>query len=469
MSKDIVSQLKKMKTYNGRINPDHSWVASNRETMMTQISNTVPEIRATFNFDMLWQGMSIFVPTKFVYDVVRPLLVFLVVGAVATSGWIVSVSATEDCLPGDMCYGVKMAVEKTQEIVLSVTGSDEEETQLHLEFASRRATEVKKVVEKKDDTKAPQKAQVAMDKLEKSLQSANVSVKKVGENTPEKIVEMNKEVKIKTDEIKQSLQEAEENSAGVDVSEAKKLAQNTSLLAVEVVLQGKEDGKVVVSDEEVKNLINERFASSHTWVVSLQEKIEELANEVVVRGLSTTSMAIDASLWSKLGRGETAEIQSETTSTDSIDTTMVNTTINEIVVSLEQIIKEKTPGLEEELTSIANLLEENKYFEVINKIRAIEQKIEDLDDLRRGVKQAVSPFKEELSAKEEKLELPNNEGVSTTSEQTAINTPEADITTTTISTSTTSSFTTTGTEPVSTTTTTVSSTVENGGVEIKEE
>ena len=153
MSHILKTQLKTAKELNDRLNPDSSWVARNRANLMAQIGNTVSGDQPRFRFDYVWQAINIFVPGRLAYTVVRPMAVFVLVGAVATSGWIASVGATQNCLPGEICYGVKLAAEKTQELVTTVTGAKDQQAQMHLEFATRRANEVKKVVENVEKTR----------------------------------------------------------------------------------------------------------------------------------------------------------------------------------------------------------------------------------------------------------------------------------------------------------------------------
>jgi len=209
-------QLKKLKNTNSRINPDRSWVLENKEKMMCQIGNSTTNEKNTFSFTYIWDMINVIVPGQMVYSVVRPVLVFLLIGAVATSGWIASVGATANSLPGDIGYGVKMATEKTQQIVASMTSSDQKEAELHLEFATRRAKEVKKIVEKKDEEISKEETSknvgIAIEHLEKSIDSANDKLKKVTENQPEKVVEASKVVAEKTKEIKDDLRDAENAS-----------------------------------------------------------------------------------------------------------------------------------------------------------------------------------------------------------------------------------------------------------------
>jgi len=207
MSQELISQLKKIKEINGRINADQSWVAQNKACMLSQIKNTVPEEPVKFSLNMIWQAMEVLLPGRVVYSVMRPMAVFVLVGGIALSGWIASASATENCLPGEMCYGVKMAVEKTQEVVVNVTGSSDAKAQMHLEFANRRADEVKQVLTKNDSNSSAQ-ATETIKMLEESLQSVRDNFAKLGVDEPKRAEEITKEITNKTEEIKTKLEDA---------------------------------------------------------------------------------------------------------------------------------------------------------------------------------------------------------------------------------------------------------------------
>lgn len=286
--KEIISQLQSMKNMNGRINPDRAWVAKNRALLMQQINNTLPEEKNKFHWERMWGALTVFLPNRFVYGVVRPVAVFVLIGAIATSGWIASVSATQNCLPGDVCYGVKLAAEKTQALVVAVAGTKGEATQMHLEFAKRRATEVKKVVEN-NAPGASGKATVTIEKLEKSIKTAGETLKDAAVSQPENAMEVAKEVKEKTKEINDSLKSVEAQSmAGVSVAEAKLLIKETNLQAVEAVVQSKEDGKINVSTEEVKNLVKDEIKNVSDESAVVNGKVQTAIKDINVQNASTT-------------------------------------------------------------------------------------------------------------------------------------------------------------------------------------
>lgn len=351
MSREIIEKIQQIKNHNGQVNPDRDWVVQNRAQMMTQIKNTLPETKPKFNFDMVWQGIGIFIPNRIVYHVVRPVAVCALVAAVATSGWIASVSATESCLPGDICYGVKLAAEKTQVMVASVISSDEKEAQMHMELASKRAKEIKKVVadNKVDSTK---NAQVAVVSLEESIHTVGEKIKTVGENNPEKVLEMSKNVTEKTKEIKESLKDVEQQNIEIDVDGIKKITNEVSLAAVEKVVQKKEEGKVEVSEEEVKQLVNAQIEIISGDIGTVQQKAE-----VVVGQINSDQAA------------QTLVANNSTTTVDTTSTTENAAIVKEAVESTSKTVAVNTEQTEKSLTEAKTLVESNQLMQAIQIVK----------------------------------------------------------------------------------------------------
>jgi len=289
MERRIREQLKQLKTEYGRINPDRAWVVSNREKTMRQIINTTSS-ETTFDFHFIYNVCKALVP-KQIYPVVRPIVAIGLVIAVAASGWIASASASAGCLPGDVCYGVKIAAEKTQAAVVAVTGTKKDKAKLHLEFASRRAKEVKKVVETKK-TEAPKQAAVAIQKLEESIKTVNDTIKEVKEEKPSDIVEVKNEVEKTTSEIKQTLKEAGAQNANVDVTEAKKVVKDANLNAVAAVVETKEAGKINMSDKDAKTMVEKAINDTMTEnnvVKDSAVSTTELVKQIEAKPIAVTS------------------------------------------------------------------------------------------------------------------------------------------------------------------------------------
>jgi len=389
-------QLKKLKNTNSRINPDRSWVLENKEKMMCQIGNSTTNEKNTFSFTYIWDMINVIVPGQMVYSVVRPVLVFLLIGAVATSGWIASVGATANSLPGDIGYGVKMATEKTQQIVASMTSSDQKEAELHLEFATRRAKEVKKIVEKKDEEISKEETSknvgIAIEHLEKSIDSANDKLKKVTENQPEKVVEASKVVAEKTKEIKDDLRDAEKSSEeGLDMSATKKKVNEANISAVEAVVQVKGEG-VEVSDEDLQGLIKDQ-------IDSILEDVGDLKTETdgVVKDLEEMKVVLD-----ELEEKKEDEIDetSMPTSTAPVVENIVSTSsvqLADVETAVDSVVK-KTDDTEEvvkDLEEMRDLVDNNQISEALERVRQASDTTEQTGQEVNEVKKAIDEISKE--------------------------------------------------------------------------
>lgn len=360
----IKQQLKNLKNQNGRINPDPGFVAFNRERLMNQIGNTVtPEKKSIYNMDTLWQAMQIFVPGRFAYAVVRPIAIFVLVGAIATSGWIASASATQNSLPGDLGYKVKMAVEKTQEMVVSVTGSSQEKTQMQMEFAKRRAEEIKKVTETPSkDSK--EKAAVAIAGLESSIKSANENLKDTAASTPEKMIEVIQDLNAKTKEINNTLKEAQQQDGSIVVAGVKQLINDTMLTAVETVVQKKNDGALDFSNNEVKQLV--------------KDQLNSLTDSMAV---STSTLPVVVSTTAKI----IAPVDSSSTTLNVI----VPTTTQAIVDQTVKTVEQTTQTAQKDLQTAQNLIDSNQLLEAIQKAKQVNDATAQIEQKVSEVKQVI--------------------------------------------------------------------------------
>lgn len=391
MPQQIISQLKELKNVKGRVNPDHFWVEKNREILLQQISQTVPD-KKSFIWSDVWDGMAIFLPNRLVYGVIRPVTALLLIGAVATSGWIASVSATESCLPGQVCYGVKMAVEKTQELVVTATSSGEETTQMHLDFAQKRANEAKKVVENKKPD-ASKQAKVAIDKMEKSIKTASETLKDVSNSKPEKVLAVAQNVTTKTKEISETLKEisdtlknTENQTTEVNVADAKSVLKEAGFQAMETIVQTKEEGKVVVDEQALKDLIKNEINNVLTDSQDLQTNVEALAKSIENKGelmieLPTMTAPVNTTT---VAEAETQTSSSTVTTTvQTISLTALTTDITKKVEGVQAIIKT-------DLEAVAVLMENNQVKEALQKVKETSQLAQETNKIVSEVQKLIN-------------------------------------------------------------------------------
>lgn len=388
MSNFLKTQLKTAKEQNNRLNPDSSWVARNRANLMAQIGNTVSEDQPRFRFDYVWQAINIFVPGRLAYTAVRPITIFILVGAVATSGWIASVGATQNCLPGEICYGVKLAAEKTQELVTTATGAKDQQAQMHLEFATRRANEVKKVVENKEYD-APQRAAEAMEKLEKSIQTANEVIKEVVEEEPDKIVEVVKGMQETAKDINQKLTDAaEQGGKEVDVAGTKQIVKDSSLDIVQTVVQKNEGDGGVVSDEDAKEMVQTQIDVAMQDTGKMQSKAEDAVKVLEAAPITSNNLPSDVvvSVSSTIVIS-TSSIQVVVSSTAPV--VLPTSTIKDVLSDVSKQAITQGEASQKTLEEAKVLVDSNHLLEAIGKVKDATQAAEQAERTVVEVTKAV--------------------------------------------------------------------------------
>ena len=100
---DLKKKLKSIK-HRG-VNPNKEWLKKNRNFLLSQISNTVTEESGNkFNLsaEKMWKFMSVFLPRTVVYGVVRPVAIMAMVLSLGTGGWIATVAASQNTIPGEI-------------------------------------------------------------------------------------------------------------------------------------------------------------------------------------------------------------------------------------------------------------------------------------------------------------------------------------------------------------------------------
>jgi len=385
MEKFLKAQFKNIRKQNGGINPDGLWVSENRAKLLHQIGNTTVTEKTKFNFWLPYQFAKALVPNQ-IYAPVRVMMALFLVGVITLSSWIASASATESCLPGDICYGVKLAAEKTQSALVSVTGSKKDKASLHLDFAKRRADEAKKVVTEQKP-KAETNVVVALKKLEENIQVVSDSIKENKDSAPEQVVEMKKEVEQKTTEIKQVLKEVDNQTVSVDISNTKQVVKDVNLKAVEIVVQTKEEGKVAVSDSEVKTMVEQVIAETlkdNTEVKDTAKATTDVVEKITNPALNTSSTSsLVSSTMALIFNTSTEKIES---SNAPADMTPSSTTAVKNVV--EQATK-KVDATQKNLEEAKVLVDNNHLLEAIQKVKEVSEVSKEAEKTVSEVKKVV--------------------------------------------------------------------------------
>lgn len=281
MSRNLIKKLKSLK--NGEVNPRAEWLEKNRSFLLSQIKNTIPAVEAKNSaWKIIGGGFSIFLPQKFILNVVRPLAILLLVVSVASSGWITTVDAAYETLPGDLLYPAKRAAEKARVTAAAIIGDKKGEAKLHSEYAKRRAVETKKIIA--DPAKKGRVGQSVAD-LKNEIKNVEDSLNIIKDNpNASDVADVAKEMSANTEQVKNVLQEvkddltdstaADDLALSKEISETKEMAKDVTMKAVEVVVTKHLEGDNSVTSEEVKNTINKFLQNVTSEAIETGENMD---------------------------------------------------------------------------------------------------------------------------------------------------------------------------------------------------
>lgn len=300
-NQDLKNKIKTVRILQGIGSPRPDWLEANREILLMQVRNTLSREegeKKAFNPAVVWQFLDVFLPSKTVYYLVRPVTVVALIVGLIMGSWVTTVSASYNSLPGDALYPVKLATENVQ----TTLASKPKETKLRVEFAGRRAEEVKKIV-KSNISKKEKKAKVAeaVKHLQSDLEQVKGNLDEMKKNAPvatnlavPQVVEVAKAVDQKVTEIQKSLEQTTtqlvKEAPGGPVAPASDAVQSvqeqvkqataavveTGVKAVEVMVEKHQEDKTAVSSDEVKSAVDSKLKTLEEKVTKVEEQISTI-------------------------------------------------------------------------------------------------------------------------------------------------------------------------------------------------
>ncbi len=286
MSQDIIKQLKSLRR--GAATPRSEWVVDTRAQLMRQIKNTVSEKASPVLLENLWASLSVLLPERMVFDFVRPVAILLIVAMVGTSGWVATVDASYESIPGDWLYPAKRITERTQVAAAVMLGDKKSETKLHTEFAKRRASEAKKVIASTNPaTRA--RALEAVSDLKKEINSVNTQLDNIKDASASKdVAEIVKNVQQNSTEIKDVLKEVKtslqtgttttevDKTLNREITDVKDLVKDTQVKAVEVMVEKHVGGDIAVTKEDVRDSIQTTLQSVTSETTESKQNVDNI-------------------------------------------------------------------------------------------------------------------------------------------------------------------------------------------------
>ncbi|OGH64439.1 MAG: hypothetical protein A2821_02880 [Candidatus Magasanikbacteria bacterium RIFCSPHIGHO2_01_FULL_41_23] len=305
----VKRQLRQIKEIKGLVNPDLFWVTNNRARLLQQINNTVVPIEKPIIGEtarVFWFQFR----SSTAFRVMRPVLTALTVAALATSGWIASVSASFNSLPGDRLWAVKRAAQNTEVAVKSFGASNDRKVQLQLNLAKNRVDDIKKAVAQKLINTSPSDLKKAVKDLSVATQDVQTAVKQVSSNIVDQekvattknnqlqVVETVKDVAKDTNNLTKELTSTivSSTAAGAEVTkqvlETVRVVNQTSINAIEVAVRNQDElSKSGGETGSARNIVSEKVADLVRSNEALTQEVKNTNDDLKIIVAAPTGTA----------------------------------------------------------------------------------------------------------------------------------------------------------------------------------
>ncbi len=421
MSKEIRRQLKALRDAEGHINPRDAWVSDTRSTLLRRIgAQTTALENTTSKFSKKTTHFQALFPTQFFFRM-KPVMVSVLVFALATSGWIASASASES-LPGDKMWHVKLASEKTQIVLADISGNEQKNVQLQLKFAARRAEEIKTV--SKEEKFLPEekikRAEEGLKKLKENISSVDVVVQQAAQSatTEEKkeVSKQAKEVSDATSQISEALEEVvdsvEAGSANTTLTkhvvEVKQAVDEVGIDVVKVAVDGAENdeqriaAQVLVEEKLVSILSDADGALGESeQVKGLIKNIEapEEAGFVVDAGTRGTTTNTPKSV-----SQDTSTVTASGTTKTAVSGILEKSTFDQTIAAIIAEADSTSEKVKEAVVEIKALVKAGDLGAALEKAKTLRAVTSASEQTTIDIKQAVKNVEGKQSVREEKGE-----------------------------------------------------------------
>ncbi|MFC1612269.1 DUF5667 domain-containing protein [Patescibacteria group bacterium] len=285
---DIKQSLKQLKTHKEAGAPSQDFVEKNREILLMQITNSAGETKRYFAPVYAWRAFDSVLPETLSRFVVKPVLLGVLMFGIIFGGWTATVSASENSLPGDTLYPIKLFVEKTQ----LTFAPKEDEVSLRVEFAERRLEEMRQILEEPYSEEQEENTLEAVSNFNEQVKAVQTTIEDLdSEGETEASVEAANIINTKTEEynivlekVKESLEEGETKE---ELQKATDTVDDANIKAVEVIVKNEEDEVGEPASETIINKVEDTIQTVEKKVSKVEEgvvdeDVEALTEEVKV-------------------------------------------------------------------------------------------------------------------------------------------------------------------------------------------
>ena len=311
---NTIKLIKKLKN----IQPKSEWKKKNQEILYSQIKSSEIHLKVSL-LSQLYDAIQRIMPKKIIYSIMTLLFILI-------SGSIISVKASENTMPGDFFYNVKLIKER---IYLKLAPKNKR-IELRMKFAQKRLSEVNKIIANKKNNKKQEKIDLAIDDLNRELDNVKDKLAKINNNIVEQAPKIVKEKHltkiIKNQDIQKTNIKKEDNKKTNNQNNN----QNQQIKQNKIKLPEKLTDNI----KEVQKLVKRKdFKTAMTALIKVNEKIKGLDLENLIQKTTEEQAKTD----------KNASTTASTTITSIATTTKKE--INDIDTSSENNASSVTPDL----------------------------------------------------------------------------------------------------------------------------
>lgn len=235
--------------------------------------------------------------------VLQPMAVGISAFVLVLGGWVATVNASYDTLPGDALYPVKLATERVQ---LTMATTTSRKAKLHVEFAGRRLQEMTRL----EDGGKGMVVNKLVQGFKQEMASASANLSKLQENDSASAVSIAAVLDRRADEYKAVLgqaQQAESDNVQAQdaLTDARAAAKETEAAAVQVLVKANELSDNTQTKEDLQKSFQSEVAGLNRRMVLV------LARLTVIEAALKDSLQASSAAFSLLRRIQTAVVGNE--------------------------------------------------------------------------------------------------------------------------------------------------------------
>lgn len=265
----LIEQLKELRT----LAPRKEWVAEQREILLSRIAAQTEAVQPSFA-GRAWLVSRSWIPAGVLRYSARPLGLVSILAVLVLGVGMFGVNASKGSLPGDLLYPVKLTTEKVR---VSVVASEEKQAELYVGFAEERVKEIETVAQQPLGASRKAKITTAANGLKNSMIKAQgkLDAAKQNSNKDQQVVTSVQKVDDKSESISARLEQkkleivASDKELDQTLTEAKSASDQTSVKAIEVIIDKHSKGETQISDQELVGKVEQKINKAQAEVKAI--------------------------------------------------------------------------------------------------------------------------------------------------------------------------------------------------------